>query len=265
MKQSWYSRLKERSRAWLLPVHIILAVWFFLFVGNLEAGFPADKVLMPAYMIIMLGPVAFLVINIPLSIYSAVKLRKGQADGENRTILIVFAALNAFIGLVVWGFLIAFILIAKDIKSRKSANRSRQATLKRQNTLIRTVFKTLQTTANMFIQKDSFLMMIQASMKSPKRRYPTYRAILTTSADGWRPQIVWTNMTLSPTVSAGETMCASRPEKARRSMTPATSDTGSTMITPYFSMIPKATPCITFIRTYNTMPCMRSSKYLQLR
>ena len=93
MKQSWYSRLKERSRAWLLPVHIILAVWFFLFVGNLEAGFPAARVLMPAYMIIMLGPVAFLVINLPLSIYTAVKLRKGQTDGKNRTILIVFAAL----------------------------------------------------------------------------------------------------------------------------------------------------------------------------
>ena len=91
MKQSWYSRLKERSRAWLLPVHIILAVWFF----------------------------AFLVINIPLSIYTAVKLRKGQTDGENRTILIVFAALNAFIGLVVWGFLIAFILLAKDIEIPK--------------------------------------------------------------------------------------------------------------------------------------------------
>ena len=119
MKQSWYSRLKERSRAWLLPVHIILAVWFFLFVGNLEAGFPAARVLMPAYMIIMLGPVAFLVINIPLSIYTAVKLRKGQTDGENRTILIVFAALNAFIGLVVWGFLIAFILLAKDIEIPK--------------------------------------------------------------------------------------------------------------------------------------------------
>lgn len=119
MKQSWYSRLKERSRAWLLPVHIILAVWFFLFVGNLEAGFPAARVLMPAYMIIMLGPVAFLVINLPLSIYTAVKLRKGQTDGENRTILIVFAALNAFIGLVVWGFLIAFILLAKDIEIPK--------------------------------------------------------------------------------------------------------------------------------------------------
>ena len=119
MKQSWYSRLKERSRAWLLPVHIILAVWFFLFVGNLEAGFPAARVLMPAYMIIMLGPVAFLVINIPLSIYTAVKLRKGQTDGENRTILIVFTALNAFIGLVVWGFLIAFILLAKDIEIPK--------------------------------------------------------------------------------------------------------------------------------------------------
>ena len=74
---------------------------------------------MPAYMIIMLGPVAFLVINIPLSIYTAVKLRKGQTDGENRTILIVFAALNAFIGLVVWGFLIAFILLAKDIEIPK--------------------------------------------------------------------------------------------------------------------------------------------------
>ena len=68
---------------------------------------------------IMLGPVAFFVINIPLSIYTAVKLRKGQTDGEDRTILIVFAAINAFIGLVVWGFLIAFILPAKDIEIPK--------------------------------------------------------------------------------------------------------------------------------------------------
>ena len=67
----------------------------------------------------MLGPVAFFVINIPLSIYTAVKLRKGQTDGEDRTILIVFAAINAFIGLVVWGFLIAFILLAKDIEIPK--------------------------------------------------------------------------------------------------------------------------------------------------
>ena len=88
MKQSWYSRLKERSRAWLLPVHIILAVWFFLFVGNLEAGFPAARVLMPAYMIIMLGPVAFLVINIPLSIYTAVKLRKARRMGRTEQYLL---------------------------------------------------------------------------------------------------------------------------------------------------------------------------------
>lgn len=116
MKQSWYSRLKERSRAWLLPVRIILAVWFFLFVGTIIYGDPLVSRFAPFLEPVIygftfgIGIVLFLLVNIPLSIYTVVILLKGRASGENKTLLVVFSVLNTLTGLAAWGFLIALML-----------------------------------------------------------------------------------------------------------------------------------------------------------
>ena len=116
MKQSWYSRLKERSRAWLLPVHIILAVCFFLYIGTIIYGDPLVSRFSPFLEPVIygftfgIGIVLFLLVNIPLSIYTVVILLKGCASGENKTLLIVFSVLNTLSGLSAWGFLIALML-----------------------------------------------------------------------------------------------------------------------------------------------------------
>ena len=57
-----------------------------------------------------IGIVLFLLVNIPLSIYTVVILLKGCASGENKTLLIVFSVLNTLSGLAAWGFLIALML-----------------------------------------------------------------------------------------------------------------------------------------------------------
>ena len=76
MKENWYSPLKKRSRDWLLPVHTVLVVWFFLYIGTILYGVPLVS-------------------------------RFGRASGENKTLLTVFSVLNTVIGLAAWGFLIA--------------------------------------------------------------------------------------------------------------------------------------------------------------
>ena len=114
MKQKWYSRLKERSRAWLLPIHIVLFVWFFLYIGTIIHGVPLVSrfapFLEPVILVIAFGVVLFLLVNIPLSIYTVVILLKGRASGENKTLLTVFSVLNTLTGLATWGFLIALML-----------------------------------------------------------------------------------------------------------------------------------------------------------
>ena len=114
MKQSWYSPLKERSRAWLMPVHIVLFAWFFLYIGTIIYGVPLVSrfapFLEPFIYVIAFGIVLFLLVNIPLSINTVVVLLKGRASGENKTLLVVFSVLNTLTGLAAWGFLIALML-----------------------------------------------------------------------------------------------------------------------------------------------------------
>ena len=116
MKQSWYSPLKKRRHGWLLPSHIILAVWFFLYIGTIIYGDPLVSRFAPFLEPVIygftfgIGIVLFLLVNIPLSIYTVVILLKGCASGENKTLLIVFSVLNTLTGLSAWGFLIALML-----------------------------------------------------------------------------------------------------------------------------------------------------------
>lgn len=114
MRQSWYSPLKRRSRDWLLPVHIVLLAWFFLYAYMITHGAPLASrfalFLEAVIHIIAFGVVLFLLVNIPLSIYTAVILRKGRIVGKNKTLLAVFSVLNTLTGLAAWGFLIALML-----------------------------------------------------------------------------------------------------------------------------------------------------------
>ena len=106
--------IKKRSRDWLLPVHTVLVVWFFLYIGTILYGGPLVSrfapFLEPVILVIAFGVVLFLLVNIPLSIYTVVILLKGCASGENKTLLIVFSVLNTLSGLAAWGFLIALML-----------------------------------------------------------------------------------------------------------------------------------------------------------
>ena len=106
--------IKKRSRDWLLPVHTVLVVWFFLYIGTILYGGPLVSrfapFLEPVILVIAFGVVLFLLVNIPLSIYTVVILLKGCASGENKTLLIVFSVLNTLTGLSAWGFLIALML-----------------------------------------------------------------------------------------------------------------------------------------------------------
>ena len=115
-KQNWYSPLKKRSRDWLFPVHTVLVVWFFLYIGTILYGGPLVSRFAPFLEPVIygftfgIGIVLFLLVNIPLSIYTVVILLKGCASGENKTLLIVFSVLNTLSGLAAWGFLIALML-----------------------------------------------------------------------------------------------------------------------------------------------------------
>ena len=106
--------IKKRSRDWLLPVHTVLVVWFFLYIGTILYGGPLVSrfapFLEPVILVIAFGVVLFLLVNIPLSIYTVVILLKGRASGENKTLLTVFSVLNTLSGLAAWGFLIALML-----------------------------------------------------------------------------------------------------------------------------------------------------------
>ena len=106
--------IKKRTRDWLLPVHTVLVVWFFLYIGTILYGGPLVSrfapFLEPVILVIAFGVVLFLLVNIPLSIYTVVILLKGCASGENKTLLIVFSVLNTLSGLAAWGFLIALML-----------------------------------------------------------------------------------------------------------------------------------------------------------
>ena len=106
--------IKKRSRDWLLPVHTVLVVWFFLYIGTILYGGPLVSrfapFLEPVILVIAFGVVLFLLVNIPLSIYTVVILLKGCASGHNKTLLIVFSVLNTLSGLAAWGFLIALML-----------------------------------------------------------------------------------------------------------------------------------------------------------
>ena len=106
--------IKKRSRDWLLPVHTVLVVWFFLYIGTILYGGPLVSrfapFLEPVILVIAFGVVLFLLVNIPLSIYTVVILLKGCAPGENKTLLIVFSVLNTLTGLSAWVFLIALML-----------------------------------------------------------------------------------------------------------------------------------------------------------
>lgn len=114
MKQNWYSPLKKRSRARLLPVHTVLVVWFFLYIGTILYGGPLVSrfapFLEPVIYVIAFGVVLLLLVNIPLSIYTVVILLKGRAIGKDKTLLAVFSVLNTLTGLAAWGFLIALML-----------------------------------------------------------------------------------------------------------------------------------------------------------
>ena len=114
MKQNWYSPLKKRSRARLLPVHIVLFVWFFLYIGTILYVGPLvlrfAPFLKPVIYVIAFGVVLLLLVNIPLSIYTVVILLKGRAIGKDKTLLAVFSVLNTLTGLAAWGFLIALML-----------------------------------------------------------------------------------------------------------------------------------------------------------
>ena len=116
MKQNWYSPLKKRSRARLLPVHIVLFVWFFLYIGTILYGGPLVSRFEPFLEPVIygftfgIGIVLFLLVNIPLSIYTVVILLKGRAIGKDKTLLAVFSVLNTLTGLAAWGFLIALML-----------------------------------------------------------------------------------------------------------------------------------------------------------
>lgn len=106
--------MKKRSRARLLPVHIVLFVWFFLYIGTILYGGPLvlrfAPFLKPVIYVIAFGVVLLLLVNIPLSIYTVVILLKGRAIGKDKTLLAVFSVLNTLTGLAAWGFLIALML-----------------------------------------------------------------------------------------------------------------------------------------------------------
>lgn len=92
-----------RSKKWniLVYLHASLLLWAMLFVNSLhipDGGKTAG--------VLSVGNILFLLVNIPLAIFSFVLNAKGFFSKAYRGPIVVLSIMNAIIGIIAWLFII---------------------------------------------------------------------------------------------------------------------------------------------------------------